>query len=226
MSGREWPRSFAGALFDLDGTLVDTEPLHFESQNRVLEKLGARPMPAEEFERYVGWAEVPFWTEVARDYGLAPSPRELAALRTEALLELYESAEIVVLPGVADLLEALAGLGVPCAVASSSPRRQIEATLERAGLAHFMGAVRSGHDDVERGKPEPDVYLAAAAALGVEAAGCVAIEDSRTGVASAKAAGCFTVAIPCVSHPDPELGAAHAVLDSAAELRRRLAGEG
>ena len=90
MSRREPPRPPAGVLFDLDGTLVDTEPLHFESQNRVLRALGAREMPLSEFERYVGWAELPFWTEVARDYGLTGPPRELALRRTEALLELYE----------------------------------------------------------------------------------------------------------------------------------------
>lgn len=222
MSMREPPRPPAGLLFDLDGTLVDTEPLHFESQNRVLRGLGAREMPLAEFERYVGWAELPFWTEVARDYALEPPPRELVRMRTEALLELYGSVEIVVLPGIADLLEALEGAGVPCAVASSSPRRQIEATLEAAGLARFVRAVRSGHDDVERGKPEPDVYLAAAAALGVEAAHCVAVEDSRTGVASAVAAGCYTVAIPCASHPDPRLDRADRVLASARELSELL----
>lgn len=215
---RELPKPPAGLLFDLDGTLVDTEPLHFESQNRVMVELGSEPMPHSEFERYVGWAEEPFWAEVARDYGLPLEPHELAKRRTAALLEIFETATIPVLPGVPELLELAQGRGIPRAVASSSPRRQIEATLGRADLLRFMGACRSGHDDVTNGKPAPDVYLAAAEAIGVEAKHCVAVEDSRTGVASAVAAGCFTVAISCPSHPDPNLGEAHLRLGSAHEL--------
>jgi HAD superfamily hydrolase (TIGR01509 family) len=218
VSGREQPRPPRGLLFDLDGTLVDTEPLHFESQNRVMVELGSPPMPAEEFERYVGWCEEAFWAEVARDYSLVPTPRELADLRTRALLELFETATVPVLDGVRELLEEAGERGIPCAVASSSPRRQIEATLERADLLRFIGACRSGHDDVVNGKPAPDVYLAAAEALGVPAEHCLALEDSRTGVASARAAGCFVIAVPCVSHPDPDLGAAHLRLRSMREV--------
>lgn len=218
MASAQFPKPLRGLIFDLDGTLVDTEPLHFESQNRVLVELGSREMPKAEFERYVGWAEEAFWAEVARDYRLSLPPRELARLRSRALLELYRTVRVPVLPGVPELLSRLGELGLPCAVASSSPRDQIEATLEQAGLSPHFQVLRSGHDDVEQGKPHPAVYLAAAAALGVEASGCIAVEDSSTGLASATAAGCFTVAIPCTSHPETRLGQARLVLSSAAEL--------
>lgn len=207
------PRPLGGVLFDLDGTLVDTEPMHFESQLAVMGELGAT-MSRDEFTRYVGWAEEPFWAAVARVHGLDVPPRELAERRTVALLEIFERREVPVLPGAREALEWLRDGGVPVAVASSSPRRQIEATLSATGLRELIAAVRSGHDDVSRGKPSPDVYESAARALDVEAAACVAVEDSATGVASAVAAGCFVVAVPCSSHPDPDLGSAHERLES------------
>ncbi|MFH2203289.1 MAG: HAD family phosphatase [Elusimicrobiota bacterium] len=183
------------ALFDLDGTLVDTEPIHCASTNRVLEPLGAR-MTYEETFQYIGWSEIPFWEDLVRRFNLRVDPHELKARRSAAYIELIGSGRLEPLPGARELLRACRAAGMPCAIASSSPREQIAANLRASGLADFFQATISGHDDVERGKPHPDIYLAAAAAVGVAAAEAVAFEDTVTGVRSASAAGCLVVLIP------------------------------
>lgn len=191
-----------GALFDLDGTLVDSEPLHMESTNRVLARWGRR-LTEREFLAFVGWAEEPFWRELRERFALAPSPAELAELRSAAYLAVVDERPLTPLPGARELLDRLAAKGLPAAVASSSPRAQIEKTLRSAGLAGRFRALVSGHDDVPRGKPHPDCYLAAARAIEAEPARCAAFEDTPTGVAAAKAAGCRTVLVPRPYTPDP-----------------------
>ncbi len=221
---RPLPLPPSALLLDLDGTLVDTEGLHFESALSVLDDFGVAMAPAE-FEPYIGWAEVPFWEDLVRRFALPASPAELLERRTRAFLDLLHGTSIEPLPGVADLLDWAEAHQVPVAVASSSPRAQIEASLRAAGLADRIRVRRSGHEDVAAGKPAPDVYLAAAAALGVEPKRAIAVEDSPTGLRAALAAGAFAVAVPCCSHPAPPeaLEGADLVLDDLGQLAARLA---
>ena len=223
MTGRAFPRPPRAVLLDLDGTLVDTEPLHYCSTNLVLAEFGHQLSPAE-FQPFIGSSDVPFWTALAEKYGLPGQPREWAERRTGAFLRLLRTNALPTLPGVLELLDLLERHGIPAAVASSSARAQIDAMLAAAGLDRRIAVRRSGHDDCARSKPHPDVYLAAAAALGVAAADCLAVEDSRFGVAAAVAAGAYTVAVPCPSHPDQALGQAHLRLASLRALAERLSG--
>ncbi len=186
--------SAAAFLFDLDGTLVDTEPLHHRSTNEVLAPFGAS-LPWAEYARCIGMSEHAFWDLLRNRFTLPESTEVLASRRTERLLASVIRGPVRPLPGVVATLAALERRGVPRAVASASPRRQIAATLATAGLAGFVQAFRSGHDDVPRSKPHPDVYLAAAAALGVAAAECIAVEDSVSGATAARAAGCTVVVV-------------------------------
>lgn len=204
------PDPLRGLLLDMDGTLVDTEPLHFRSAVEVVAAHGVR-LRTEDILPYVGWAETPFWEDLKRRFGLAPPAGQLLAERTATFLDLLHTHSIEPLPGVLDLLDWAAAQGIPAAVGSSSPRAQIEATLTAAGLLGRLRAWRSGHEDVPagRGKPHPDVYLRAAADLGVPAEACVAVEDSRTGSAAARASGAFVFGVSCPSHPVDHLPAAH-----------------
>ncbi len=216
-----FPAPLRGALFDLDGTLADTEPLHHESAVRVLAARG-RDVRHEDFRGYIGWAELPFWTELKERYALPGRPEELVEARTAAYLELIHDRSIEPLPGIPELLAELARRGVPCAIASSAPRPQIDASLRATGLEEHFPLRFSGHDDVARGKPAPDVYLAAAAALGVAPTACLAVEDSATGSAAAMASGAFTVLIPGrgVTGPLPETR--HLLLEDAGALASQL----
>ena len=211
------PHPLHAVLFDLDGTLVDSESLHMESANRMLKRL-ARPLSQEEFAPYIGWCEETFWADLKARFDLPGSPGELAELRTAEYLRILHSARIEPLPGVRQLLDHLVERGLPRAVASSSPRNQIDASLRSAGLHSYFTVRVSGHEDVARGKPAPDVYLAAAAALGVEPEHCLAIEDSPTGVAAARAAGAYVIAVPCPSHPAEDLSGAHRRLGTVNEI--------
>jgi HAD superfamily hydrolase (TIGR01509 family) len=219
------PRPPAALLLDLDGTLVDTEPLHFESANVVLARHG-QPLTVEDFLPYVGWSELPFWEDLKSRQELAPPAAVLLRERSEVFLELLHAASIDPLPGIPELLDWAEAQGIPAAVASSSPRVQIEASLGAAGLLTRMRAWRSGHDDVDagRGKPAPDVYLLAARDLGIDAQGAVALEDSPTGSAAARAAGAYVFGVPCPSHPAAALPDAHEVVVDAHQVLARLQG--
>jgi len=218
-----FPRPPAAVLCDLDGTLLDSEPLHRLTAQDVLLAHGHEPASVDDLP--VGCSDEMFWNEMRARLGLAAAPEELALQRSEAFARRLAMAEVrlPVRPGVERFVEALLRLDVPHMVVSSSPAKQIEGMLRAADLLGTFGRWISGHDDVPRTKPHPDVYAAAARALGVEPARCLAVEDSGLGVASAAAAGCFVVVVPSDAAGDTGLERAHLRLASLAELADLLA---
>ena len=145
-----------------------------------------------------------------------PSDAEVADLITDQVVA-HVITEGLPMPGVAEAVELCTGLGLNLAIASSSPRRLIDAVCDRLGLGGIR--VRCSAVDEVNGKPAPDVYLAAARRLGVAPANCVAIEDSPNGIAAAKAAGMRCVAVPDpLLHTDAGYQQADLVLPSLAML--------
>ena len=186
----------AAVLFDMDGLLVDTEPVWTVAEVELARMLGGEFTPELKASIVGTRLEVAVPT-ILRWYG---GPTDDAAVaRTSAwLLDRMVSlfaAPPVLLPGVADLLGSLSAAGVPTALVSSSYRVLVDAVL-----AHGIGpfAVTVAGDEVAQGKPHPEPYLRAAALLGVDPADCVVLEDSPAGVASGEAAGCAVVAVPSV----------------------------
>jgi HAD superfamily hydrolase (TIGR01509 family) len=216
MSQPAWPKPIRGVLIDLDGTLVDTEPIHLEGTNALLGRYGAH-LDEVENAHFIGTSGRAFFEALRGKYGLSDDAETLAEQRSEILVRLLQR-PLTPLPGAGELVELLHANRLPRAVASSSLRAEIFVTLQSARLLEKLPVFVSGHDDVEKGKPAPDVYLKAARRIGVAPESCVAIEDSAPGVASAKAAGAFVVAVPCPSHPDPNLGAADLQFESLTEL--------
>ena len=196
LTDRPLSSTAGAALFDLDGTLLDSENFHFESTAEVLARRGIA-LSSADFDLYAGWEELATWTHINQRFGVADDPLQLASERTEAFVALLTRRRPKLLPGVTEILLWLSQRGLPLAVASSLPRAQIEAALDSAGLTKFFAVRKSGHDDVAlgKGKPCPDVYIAAAAALGLDADACVAFEDSIVGLRSARAAGCYVIAV-------------------------------
>lgn len=130
---------------------------------------------------------------------------ELASARVVAMLDAIPEAERYPLKaGVSQLLEKLSDRQIPCAVASSSTREEIEARLGAVGVRHYFAAFAGG-DEVHRGKPDPAVYSLAASRLGVDATRCIAFEDSRNGARAALAAGANVVLVPDLVQPSSEL---------------------
>jgi HAD superfamily hydrolase (TIGR01509 family) len=178
-------------IFDCDGVLVDSEGLAWDAWAEVLARYGTTPTD-DDVRSLTGRTEEDAYEVFARRVSLPPRRRfadELSAAVAERFtmsLEAFEDAE--------DTLRVLSERGVSLAVASSSPRKRLALSLSSTGLDRFFEVVVAG-DDVGRGKPEPDLFLEAAARLGVAPEGCVAVEDSNAGVLAAKRAGMFVVGV-------------------------------
>ena len=203
-------------VFDLDGVLVDSEQLWDEVREALARERGGRWHDRAQADM-MGMSSAE-WSTYMRDViGLAESPQEINAEVVRRLLARYREA-LPLLPGAVEAVERLAARW-PLGVASSSNREVIDAVLEAAGIAGCFRATVSS-EEVERGKPAPDVYLEAARRLAVEPGKCTAVEDSRNGIRSAHAAGMRVIAIPNPHYPpsDEELALAHLVLHSLDEL--------
>jgi HAD superfamily hydrolase (TIGR01509 family) len=188
------PEPLQGVLFDMDGLLVDSEPLWFEVESAVMARLGG------------SWGErdqaalVGGSLDKSLDYLLAkatrPASREtVARWMVDGMVELLSTREVPVMPGARQLLAEVGGAGVPYGLVTSSERPVMEAVLSRLEVTF---PVTVCGDDVSHSKPDPEPYLLAAAKLGADPGDCVAIEDSPNGVAAAEAAGCLTIAVPSI----------------------------
>lgn len=193
-----------GVIFDMDGVLADSEPLHARAWVALLSGYGIR-VDASFFDPWIGIPNLETARDLVRRFGIPLEAERITAERQALYLDLLER-ELRPFPGLG---ESLAGLRLPKAVATSSSRVDAARTLRRLGLSdHFRAVVTA--DDVIRTKPDPEIYVKAAAGLGLSAAECAAIEDSPAGVASARGAGCYVVAVT-TTHPPGRLEAAHEV---------------
>ena len=208
--------TLAAVIFDFDGVILDSETPEFESHRRIYERCGV-PLAVEEWCEqigiYVEGEENRWFRQLCDRSPDAPSREDYETERRRLFQELL-SAEPM--RGIRELMQALREGGVPTAIASSAPSRWVVPAAQRIDVASLVNAIVSG-DDVVRGKPAPDVYLEATRRLGVDPSRAVAIEDSGPGIASARAAGLKTVAIPHWLTERHEL--------SAADLRVAHAGE-
>jgi beta-phosphoglucomutase len=208
-------------VFDFDGVLADSEPLHLRAYQEVLSSMGATLPREEYYARYLGYDDEGVFRAVSDDRGWGLTGGQIATLiaeKTAALEELVGGADVLY-SGAVECIERLAGAW-PLGIASGALRHEIEAVLRRRGLdRHFKFIVAAG--DVVGSKPAPDPYRRAAELHGVEAASCVAIEDSRWGIESAKAAGLWCVAITH-TYPVAELMAADTIVGSLEDITPEL----
>ncbi|MFE6592102.1 HAD family phosphatase [Streptomyces sp. BB1-1-1] len=184
-------------IFDLDGTLVDSEPNYYEAGRQTLAEHGVPDFTWTDHEGYVGISTQETVADWKRRYGLRAPVEELLAVKNRHYLELARTSARAY-PEMRKFVELLAGEGVPLAVASGSSPEAIEAILTRTGLDAHLRTVVSA-DEVARGKPAPDVFLEAARRLGADPADCVVLEDAAPGAAAAHAAGMRCIAIPYVA---------------------------
>jgi HAD superfamily hydrolase (TIGR01509 family) len=179
-------------LFDMDGLLVDTEPLWFETEAEVMARLGAPWTTLDQEQLLGGSMDNTVGYLLARATRPAP-PADVARWMTEGMLRRAAEGRVMVRPGARELLAEVAAAGVPHALVTGSQRPFTEAVLASTG---FRFPVTVTGDDVMRTKPDPEPYLLAAKLLDADPEQCVALEDSPNGVASATAAGCHVVAVP------------------------------
>ena len=206
------PVSGAALLFDIDGTLADTDPLHLEAFNRTFEPYGHvfdKPRFSRELQ---GLANVDiaarFVPHLSPADGMAVLDGKEATFRELALSAIHA------VPGLFELLDLADAAGLPMAAVTNAPRANAELILDGLGIRHRFGAVVNGAE-LPHGKPHPLPYLEGLRLLGARADVSVAFEDSRTGIASATAAGLATIGIrTSLDHDD--LIAAGASLSAAA----------
>jgi len=208
-------------VFDFDGVLVDSEPLHLATYQEVLASLGVMLTREDYYGNLLGYSDEDVFRVIAAQHGWTWNSGQIAALITQKS-EIFDAAVAsgsVLYPGAAACIERLAE-AFPLGIASGALAHEIETVLTGARLAqHFRFIVGAG--DTPNSKPAPDPYLRAAELHGLPASECVAIEDSRWGIESAKVAGMKCVGITN-TYPASELTAADHVISSLEEFTEAL----
>jgi HAD superfamily hydrolase (TIGR01509 family) len=183
---------YQAVIFDMDGVLVDSQPLHYETDNPVLKKAGY-PAVMETVVPYTGVSNPDRWPAYKKALNLEESIEVLIEWQTRMIYEIFESSDIKAIEGIPELLAYISEKGMKIALASSSQHRLIEIVLRKAGIGKFFDVIVSG-EDVHKGKPAPDVFLYAAEKLGVAPVDCIVVEDAPSGIKAAKNAGMICIA--------------------------------
>jgi HAD superfamily hydrolase (TIGR01509 family) len=204
----------AAWVFDLDGVLVDSEPIHMRSWQEVMRRHG-KNLGEEWFKIGVGMTDRKFWERIAPEFEMNPGDESVIVGKRTIFDEMIEADGLPVCPGVQALLDCLKGR-YPIGIATSSGREYLDFVLERNGWGEFIAVALSRHD-VSKTKPDPEIYLRSAELLGAEPRNCVAIEDSPPGLQSALDAGLRTIGVTTNFTRD-ELSGAGLVVESLEEL--------
>ncbi len=214
-------------IFDFDGVVVDSEPLHLEAIKAALGDAGAALTPELYAQRYLAYDDLTGFALFFADRGMNLTEEELRAVVTrkgEIYMEMIRTGKVRFFPGVAGLIRELART-TPLAIATGSLRHEVSAILAAGGLLSCFKVVVSA-EDVSRGKPDPESYLLALAELNrvtgtlpaIMPGEALVIEDSRRGIASSHRAGMKALAVS-TSYPACELGEADLILPSLAGLQ-------
>ncbi len=205
-----------GALFDMDGLLIDSEPLWTIAETELADRYGA-VWDDDIKAQCLGTALPVSVPMMLRHFGMAePSVEQVADAHNfliDRMVSLFVDAAVPQ-PGALDLVDALRERGIPTALVSSSYRLLVDAALKSIGVERFAFTVAG--DEVAHTKPHPEPYLTAAAALGVPPQQCVVFEDAPSGIASAEAAGCLAIGIP--GHAPLTATAERPLFDSLADI--------
>ncbi len=191
-------KTYAGYIFDLDGTLVDSMPTHHRAWRDALQNNGA-PYEAflwDEFVAHGGMAAPDIVAELNRIYGLNMDPETVAAEKRARYDKLLETESLPIIPETVNLVRNLKQQGIPYAIGTGSVRHGALMTMRAAGIAELFDIIVTP-DDVPpgRGKPCPDIFLLAAEKMGIPAPQCVVFEDAQPGLDAAVAAGMATVTV-------------------------------
>lgn len=178
-------------IFDMDGVLIDSEPIHLEANKRLMESLSI-PFDKEYYLQFVGSTTDYMWNKVITDYNITLSKDELMEKSNEIVKEINGEDGYPVMEGAAELIRRLKSAGIKLAVASSSGMERITNTLKKLGVEELFDGIISG-EQVKNPKPAPDTFLEAAKTLLVEPDECIVIEDSLNGMKAAKNAGMVCV---------------------------------
>lgn len=219
-AGHRAPTDFAAVIFDMDGVIVDSEPRHERAFLEVLREIGYADHHGLCFADYVGRSDQEIWDDFLARNPCPYSLEELMRRKRECVVA-FLCAERPVFDGLPQLVERLAGRAA-LALASGSERAIVDTVLALTGLTRFFQVTISG-SEIERGKPDPEIFLRAAHLLGVAPRDCWVIEDSLPGVTAGRAAGMRVLAITN-THPAAKLRDADVVVATYDQAARWLLG--
>lgn len=205
-------------IFDMDGVIVDSEPRHKAAFFSVCQEIGFGSTHGIHFEDYVGRTDTELWVDFVRKNQPLQSLEELLRMKRERVIECLRR-EKPLFAGLLDLVKALSAR-YTLGLASGSERSVVDEVLKIENIGQYFRASVSG-SDIQRGKPNPEIFLKCAGLLGVAPERCCVIEDSKPGVAAGLAAGMKVIAITN-THPAHELSHATRVVKTCAEVQRLL----
>lgn len=183
-------------IFDMDGVLIDSQPLHYQIDICVLERCGHQ-VTLKDVTPYTGHSNQLRWPKYKAAYGLTQTVEELSQMAEQAMMEIFSKEELVPIEGIPALLQNIKEAGMHIGVASASPLILVQMVLERTGIGKYFDSITSV-EEVKESKPAPDIYLCAAAKSGYTIAQCIAIEDSPAGIKAATSAG-----LTCIAYKNP-----------------------
>lgn len=205
-------------IFDMDGVIVDTEPVYREINEQLYKELGAEVTLEEQFS-FVGNGSRIIWTKIKSKANLEQSVEELMENSKNRKYEYLSKGDSKIIPirGIEKLLSSLKNRGFNIAMASSSPKKNIEVILNRINLIEYFEYIVSG-EDVENGKPNPDIFLKAAEKFNAKACDCTVVEDSNNGITGARAAGMKCVGFRNLNSGNQDLSKANIIVEAFDEV--------
>jgi haloacid dehalogenase superfamily, subfamily IA, variant 3 with third motif having DD or ED/haloacid dehalogenase superfamily, subfamily IA, variant 1 with third motif having Dx(3-4)D or Dx(3-4)E len=198
-------------IFDMDGVIIDSEPLYFEIDKKVFRKYGIE-VDDTFLNRYVGVSNPDMWKDVLRYYDLGAGIDEIMEVQAGLKDIVFAEADMTAITGINELLMDIKKNGVKTAIASSSSRSLIMYVLERLGIVSCFDVITSGQE-MERGKPFPDIFLKTAELLCVKPNECVVIEDSNHGIKAATSAGMVSIGYINLNSGVQDLSQATCIVD-------------
>ncbi len=207
-------------IFDNDGVIINSEPMHIAADLLTLAACGVHWTP-EQLHRFIGVKDTDMWIILQEELGLTDSLDALNEKKMRYREVAFSQENIVPIPGIPALFAFLHTRGLKIAVASSSARTLISPWLQSMGLLRFLDAFVTS-EDVTRSKPDPEPYLKVAALLCLKPEECLAVEDSSHGLLSARRAGCYCVGFRTPGEIVQDLSLADVVVDSILDIQTML----
>lgn len=204
-------------IFDMDGVIIDSEPIHFEVDMQTMRDLGF-DISSEELEKYVGTTNEYMFTDLKNKYNINQSIEEIINYKVELTKKKIIQSDLDPIEGIKELLVDLKNKNIPTAIASSSPRSFIDVVVSKFNLQDYFKYIVSG-EEVVNGKPAPDVYIETAKKLGLPPEECTVIEDSRNGVLAAKTAGMKCIGFQNINSGNQDLSKADIIVKSITEIK-------
>ncbi len=207
-------------IFDMDGVIINSEPIHQQIESDMFAGLGLN-ISDEEHKSFVGTSGMDMWLQIGTRHHLAKTPEELLIEGRNKYWVALDSGKVALVEGVMDLIGFFHQKQLTLQVASSATRPTVDKVLEYFGLENYF-IHRIGGNEVSRSKPEPEIFLKAARQSNADPGQCLVIEDSRNGVMAAKSAGMTCIGFQNPGSGDQDLSGADMVVQNLSEIRNFL----